>query len=138
MRKTFTLAALVALAPVAAVACPTASLSEAEIRVAGLAYMAARGVDQPAELEELVDELDTQLVTCGTPAERQLSRNRIRLIAYRTETTTGLKADGLADYDAASNSWRLTDKGAEEVAIWCRVLKAPCSGTAPSVLSVTE
>ncbi len=123
----FTIAAVVmgAAGSVAAsaAACDAPLVGEAEIRVAALIHLAEQGVDAPVSPEALIQALSSRLPTCETAVERQLIENRITVLAHKVEGG-GLKARGHADYDPETNSWRLTDAGAAEVATWRRYLSA--------------
>lgn len=112
------------ISPPTGAVCAAPYVGEEEIRVAALIHLAGEGLERPAPTETLVDALEQTLITCEAAAERQLIANRIRVLLYRTETKSGLKVGGQADYDPAANAWFITEKGFEEVAIWRRRLAA--------------
>ncbi|MEO1328858.1 MAG: hypothetical protein AAFW46_04285 [Pseudomonadota bacterium] len=116
------LAATSLVAASAARACDAAEVDEPEIRVAALVFLAEQGIEETTPLLDLVSALERRLITCEDAVARQLIENRIRVMAYRTETKSGLKDGGHADYDPETNSWFITERGQAEVVIWRRML----------------
>lgn len=96
------------------------AIREAEIRAAALAEL-SEAPNGRLTTTQLIERLTDRMGPTGKDAEQADGRNdtyfsqKVRNLVSHRNGGTGLEARGLAEYDAETESWTITDAGRDHL-----------------------